>query len=261
MSNNIVKQHLLELLSNGVRDDGRKFEEFRTVSIEYSISDKNAEGSARVKIGDTEVVAGVKLMVGEPFPDMQDQGSLMVNVELRPLASPDFESGPPSFDSIELSRVVDRGIRESKILDFKKLCIRKGEKVWLVMIDIYPINDDGNLFDAAALAALAALKETKFPKLEEDVVDYKTRTKKELPLNGFPISCTIRIVGKHFLVDPTSVEEQCADSRLTIVVMDDDSICAMQKGGEAAFSIDDVKTMIDIAVKTSKQLRKELSKK
>lgn len=261
MSNNIIKQHLLSLLDKEVRDDGRKFEEFRKITIEYGISDKNAEGSARVKIGDTEVVAGVKLMTGEPFPDMDDEGSLMVNVELRPLASPEFENGPPSFDSIELSRVVDRGIRESKVIDFKKLCIKKAEKVWLVMVDIYPINDAGNLFDASSLAALAALKDARFPKIEGDVVDYKVRTKKELPLNGFPISCTVRAIGKHFLVDPTVAEEECGDSRLTIAVMDDDSLCAMQKGGDSAFTVEDVKSMIDIAIKATKQLRKELSKK
>ena len=254
----IDKKHLLDLLEKGIRDDGRKFDEFRKVSVEYSISEKSAEGSARVKIGDTEVVAGVKFGLGTPFPDKPDEGSIMVNAELRPLASPEFELGPPSFNSIELSRVVDRGIRESKTLDFKKLCIKKGEQVWLVMIDIYPINNAGNLFDAAALAALAALKDAKFPKLDGDKVDYKTKTKKGLTLGCLPVSCTVRKIGKHFLVDPTVVEEGCNDARLTVAVMDDGKLCAMQKGGNGLLTVDDANKMVEIAIKGTKQLRKVL---
>src|SRR3989338_5346357 len=160
----VVRDHIRSLAEKGAREDGRDFLEYRKpIKIEYGVSSKSAEGSARVTIGDTEVVAGVKLEVGEPFPDTPDEGVLMVGAELLPLSNPEFESGPPSIDSIELARIIDRGIRESKCIDFSKLCIKKGEKVWMVFIDIYPINDSGNLFDAASLAALAALKDAKFP--------------------------------------------------------------------------------------------------
>ena len=113
------------------------------------------------------MITGVKMAIETPYPDTPDSGNLMVGAELSPMASPEFESGPPSIQAIELARVVDRGIRESKAIDFDKLCIEKGEKVWSVMIDLTPINDAGNLFDVAALSALAAIKNAKFPKLEE----------------------------------------------------------------------------------------------
>src|SRR3989338_2540572 len=146
------------------REDGRNFDQYREpISVEYAVSEKSAEGSARVTIGDTVVVAGVKLELSKPYPDTPDEGSIMINVELLPLSSPEFEAGPPSINSIELARVVDRGIRESKAIDFKKLCIKPGEQMWTVIIDIYPINAAGNLFDACALAALAALRDAKFP--------------------------------------------------------------------------------------------------
>ena len=154
--NSDLKQHITEALKQGLRFDRRKTNEFRKVTVEYGIS-KSAEGSARVKIGDTEVIVGVKLEVGEPYPDMPEEGTIIVGAELIPLSNPEFELGPPGIQAIELARVVDRGIRESKALDFKKLCIKKGEKVWLVLIDIIPINDTGNLLDAAALAALRGL--------------------------------------------------------------------------------------------------------
>ena len=133
--------YINSLLNQDHRIDMRKLDEYRKVKVELGIS-KNAEGSAKVTLGETVVLAGVKLDVGEPFPDNPDEGSIIVNTELSPIASPDFELGPPDAQSIELARVVDRGIRESNAIDFKKLCIKEGEKAWTVFIDLYSFNDD-----------------------------------------------------------------------------------------------------------------------
>src|SRR3990167_6803795 len=187
----LTTQYVQSLAEKSLRLDGRHLNTYRDITIETGVSSKSAEGSAIATIGATRVVAGVKLEVATPYPDRPDEGTIMVNAELIPLSSPDFESGPPSIDSIELSRVVDRGIRESKCLDFKKLCIKPREKMWIVIIDIYPLNNDGNLFDAAFLAAMAALRDTKFPGYDEEkgMVDYKEKTKKGLPLAKLPTSC------------------------------------------------------------------------
>ena len=142
-----MKNHIIKLLNQGIRLDGRKLEEFRQPLTVEKGSFPQAEGSARVQIGNTDVIVGVKLETMAPYPDQPDKGSIMVGAELLPMARPDFESGPPSIDSIELARVVDRGIRESNAIDTKKLCIKEGELVWTVIIDIYPINDDGNIID------------------------------------------------------------------------------------------------------------------
>ena len=254
---NILKEHMLTIFKENLRLDGRKFDEYRKVSVEYGISN-SAEGSARVKIGDTEVVVGVKMELGEPYPDSQDEGSFMVNVELRPFASPDFTSGPPSIDAIELARVTDRAIREAEALNFKKLCIKEGEKMWIVVIDVYPINDAGNLFDAVGLGALAALKDTVFPKLENDKINYKEKTNKKLPLESEPLSCTVYKIGTNFLVDLTNTEEKFFDARLTVGVTDNGNLCSMQKGGDTALSLEDINQMVDLAIKKAKELRKVL---
>lgn len=248
------------ILQKNLREDGRKLDQYRDVTVEYGISPKSAEGSARVKIGDTEVVAGIKMDVGTPFPDKPGEGTIMVNAELLPLASPEFESGPPSIGSIELSRVVDRGIRESKTLDFKKLCIEKGEKVWLVFIDIYPVNDAGNLFDAAALAAFAALKNAKFPGYDKETgkVKYAEKTENPLQLEHEPMACTVLKIGDKLIVDPTNKEEKAADARLTIAALKDDNICAMQKGGDQPLSAEDVSQMMELGLTKAKELRKVL---
>ena len=253
------KEYILKLLKEGKRLDGRKLDEFRKpIKIEYGISNK-AEGSARVIIGETIVAAGVKLEVGEAYPDTPDQGAIMVGAEMLPLSSPDFEMGPPNNKSIELARVVDRGIRESHAIDLKKLCIKSGEKVWMVCIDIYTLNDAGNLQDAASLAASGALMDAKLPTYneKEDKVDYKKRTGK-IPLVRKPLEVTLIKIGDEIVADASLAEEEVMDSKLTIAVDDNGMLCALQKGGSGTLTSEDVKKMTAIAIKRTADLRKVL---
>lgn len=256
------EEYIKKLIDKDIRIDRRKLDEFREISIEYGISKKSAEGSAKVKIGQTEVVAGVKMEVGAPFPDVPDKGTIIANVELLPLSSPEFESGPPGINAIEYARaVVDRGIRESDALDFKKLCIKEAEKMWTVLIDVYSINDAGNLADAIGLAALAALIDAKYPSYDEkeDKVDYTKKTK-SLVLKHWPIPVTVIKIKNKFIIDPTSEEENAADAKLTATSIEDGRICALQKGGSEELSAEDIVEMISISIKKGKELRKLFGK-
>ncbi len=257
----ITANRIKEYLSGGNRFDGRKLDEFREIIIEKNIS-KNAEGSARVKIGKTEVLVGVKMNVSEPYPDSQDKGNLMVNAELLPLSSPRFENGPPKFPTIELARIIDRGIRESKFIDFKKLCIKKGEKVWSVFIDIYSINDDGNLIDAAGIGAIIALKQAKIPKYDdkEEKVLFGELSKESLPLSDtIPIAITIHKVGNNFIVDPTREEEDVSEVRVTIG-SSKGVISSIQKGDEKSLSIEEFHNILDISEKVWKDVFNKIEK-
>jgi exosome complex component RRP42 len=252
---NVQKEYLKNLLSKGKRIDGRGLLDFRKIEIQKGVIAK-AEGSARVRIGDTEVIAGVKMDVGAPFSDKPDEGVMMVNSELSPMASPDFETGPPREESIELSRVVDRGIRESKAIDTKKLCIEAGEKVWMVFVDIYIINHQGNLIDASALASIAALEDAKMPEYDGNRVNNDKKTKK-LPLTAKPIEVTVIKIGETFIVDPTLEEEKVAQARITIATRDNENLCALQKGG-TSLTEDEIYKAFDISIKKGKELRKLL---
>lgn len=243
------------LLESDKRLDGRNPLEYRkSVRVESGFV-KTAEGSARVSIGDTEVMVGIKMEVGEPYPDKPDGGTIIVGAELLPLSNPDFEGGPPGIQAIELARVVDRGIRESKTIDFKKLCIKKGEKVWLVLIDIITLNDSGNLFDASALGAYAALQNTVFPKFDGEKADYEEKTNKKLDLKNMPLSVTVCKIGNKFIVDPTTEEEKVMDARLTVATIEDGTLCALQKGGEYPLTAEEIMKMIDIGIEKGKELR------
>ena len=258
--NQEMKEHIKQALKQGKRLDGRALDELRPIKIETGAI-STAEGSAKVRFGDAEVIAGVKMAMEKPYPDTPEDGVLMVNAELLPLSSPEFESGPPSIESIETARVIDRGIRESKTIDTKGLCIEKGEKVWTVAVDIVPLNFDGNLIDMGGLAAIAAIKTAKFPYVDEEGnVDYHKHTDKGLELENVPIPITVCKVGDLFIVDPTEAEEKAVDTRLTITTLDENTICALQKGGDSPLKTEDIQKMTELAFKAAGEIRKILEK-
>ena len=269
----IKRDFLAKLAENGKRADGRKFDDYRDIEIETNVISK-AEGSARVKIGSTQVIAGIKMDIGEPYPDTPEEGVMTTAAELIPLASPDFESGPPRENAIELARVVDRGIRESEVIEIDKLCIEPGEKIWMVFVDIHIIDYDGNLFDAASLAALAALMTTKVPierlkltleKLQEKFPSIKNYldehpTDYALPLKTPPVSCTSVKYNGAIVIDPGLDEEEIAEVRLTVATDENGDIRAMQKGLNGSFTVDEVKKVIKASIDNGKKIREQLYK-
>ena len=201
----------------------------------------------------------MKVETGEPFSDTPNEGVMTVNAELVPLASPNFEPGPPDENSIELARVVDRGIRESHAIDTSKLCIEPGKKVFVVFVDVYVLNHDGNLIDCSALAAMAALMNTKMPNYE--IKDGELKMKQgytPLPMKSHPITVTIGKINNQLIVDPWLEEEQVMDSRLTMAINEEDKICAVQKGMSGYFTPQQILEASKIAHEKAAELRKKL---
>jgi len=257
----ITRERIEKYLAEGKRFDGRKLEDFRDIEIETGVS-KNAEGSARVKLGKTEVIVGIKMNVSEPYADSPDKGNMMVTSEFLPLSSDRFELGPPKIESIELARVIDRAIRESKFIEFDKLCIKEGEKVWTIFIDIYMINADGNLLDAAGIGAVAALKDAKIPEYDEKEgkVSYGKWTDKKLSLKKeFPLSITFYKIGESIIVDPTIEEEDASEVRITIG-SHKGSISSMQKGNAKELKEEEMYKILDMNEKVWENLSKKIEK-
>ncbi len=255
MSNEIMaelrKDYIYNLMVKGERGDGRAFDQYREITIETNVINK-AEGSARVKIGDTHVVVGVKIQPGTPFPDTPDQGVIITNLELIPLASPVFEAGPPREDAIELARVVDRGIRESGAVDLAKLCITAGEKVWMVFIDVHVLDDGGNIMDAASMGSIAALLTGKLPnkrfELGEDA---------DIPMRDVPVAVTAVEIGGSIMLDPSLDEESIAGTKLTVTSNQNGDISAMQKSGPHPLTSEQINYIVDIAIEKAKELREK----
>ena len=257
----ITIDRISKYLAEGKRFDGRKPEEFRDLQIEFGVSNK-AEGSARVKLGKTEVIVGVKMDTSTPYPDSPDKGNLMVTAEMTPLSSPRVELGPPKFTAIELGRLIDRGLRESGFIEFDKLCIEKGERVWTLFVDIYTINDDGNLLDAAGIGAIAALRNAEVPKYDKEAekVLYGESSGNKVPLTKeMPISITAYKVGENILVDPTREEEDAGETRITIG-LSNGVVSSMQKGNEKEMDTEVFGKMLDATENVWNDLSKKIEK-
>ncbi len=252
---NITKDYLYRLLKEGKRIDGRELMEYRDLEIEPGCAN-SAEGSARVSLGDTEVIVGIKMEVGEPFPDTPNQGVMTTSAELIPMASPEYESGPPGEDATELARVVDRGIREGDAIDTQKLCIEEGEKVWVVFIDIHVLDFDGNLFDAAGIGAMTALLDadvpaSRFDEAEKDE-DYP------LPVDYVVVPTTFTKIKDQIILDAQLEEEKIADARLTVSFNNEDEIVAMQKGLNGVFKYEATKDCVDKAKEIGEEMREKV---
>ncbi len=250
----LKKDYITNLINQDKREDARKFDEYRKILIDNGYVKDKAPGSCFVQLGKTKVLAGISIDVGEPFPDRPNDGVMSTSTELRPMASPRFESGPPNDESIEVARVIDRGIRESGAIDTKKLLI-EDNLVWIVFIDIHVLDHDGNLIDAGGIAAMSALLNTKLPKYEDGKIIYGEYEGK-LPINCTPIPCTTAKIGKTLLADPSLHEEYAMDARLTIATTD--TINAMQKGGNGSFNEDEIMSCVDAAYENGEKIRRML---
>ncbi|MEM0201091.1 MAG: exosome complex protein Rrp42 [Candidatus Micrarchaeaceae archaeon] len=251
----ITNKFLNERIALGKRDDNRDPMSYRNISFELN-EIPNAEGSALVKLGNTKVLTGIKIDLSEPMKDTPNDGNITTSAELLPMADDSYDVGPPTPFGIEFARVVDRAIRAAGVIDTEKLFIEEG-KVWSVFVDMYVLNNDGNLFDAGLLSSMAALLTCKLPKYEDQKVIREAMGK--LPTKNITTSCTFVKFSKKLLLDPTANEEALADSRVTIG-NDENVIRSMQKGMSGSFIVKDLDQLIDMTFDKSKILREILKK-
>jgi exosome complex component RRP42 len=253
------KEQIIELLEQGKRVDGRALDESREIKIETNAIPK-ANGSARVYLGETEVICGVKIQPDRPFPDTGDRGLFICTAELLPLSHPTVETGPPQPHVIELARVVDRGIRESHMIDVSQLVIEKDKSVIGVFADNVVVDYDGNLFDACSYAATAALLTSTTPKWNwvDDKPALVEGEETPLPIATIPVSVTMGKIGSHIIVDPNGDEWASMDARITITSDSDGNICALQKGGSDGFTQDEINQCGEISVRVGAKIREKL---
>ncbi|MBN2477697.1 exosome complex protein Rrp42 [Candidatus Micrarchaeota archaeon] len=244
---------LMNMLGKGERLDGRDFNEYRPISVQKGVAD-TAEGSAVAQIGNTKVLAAVKITSATPFPDRPEEGIFITSAEFLQLADPTFEGGPPREDAIELARVVDRGIRSAEIIDTGSFFIEEG-KVLALFLDLYVLDNRGNLMDTAGLAAAAALKDTKIPKVEDGQL-IMGEVDRDLNPPEIPVPTTFVKIGHYWVVDPLKDEENVADSRLTITTTSK-HVCTMQKA-QGVLAKEELLNNINISFNIGKDIRKYL---
>lgn len=231
------KKFIETALQSDLRIDGRRPFDFRNISIKFS----REEGSAEVQLGQTHVMAFVTAQLTQPYKDRPNEGTLSMFTEFSPMADPSFEPGRPSEAAVELGRVIDRGLRESRAVDTESLCVLSGKSVWAVRVDLHILDNGGNLVDAANIAALAALLTFRRPECSlggedgQQVIVHPPEVREPLPLiiHHLPIAVTFAFFSNEstVVVDPTHYEEAVMGGRMTATLNANNDICAIQKAG------------------------------
>jgi exosome complex component RRP45 len=230
--------------------DGRAVFDFRPLKITFG----EEFGTVYVQVGRTSVFAKTTCHITEPYGDRPTEGFFTFNVEFSPMASKKYESGRVSAHGIELIRVVERGLRESRAVDTEALCIIAGEKVWSVRTDIYILDDNGNLMDTCSIAAITSLHHFRRPDLTIDgsnVIVHSPTERELVPLSIHHIPITISFgifnEGETIIVDPEWKEEKIQSGRISMTLNAHRELCAIQKAGGVPLSVEDILQIARIA--------------
>ncbi|KAK4887566.1 hypothetical protein RN001_003837 [Aquatica leii] len=240
---NCEKKFIIKNLEEHRRLDGRAFDEFRDLSIDFG----RDWGCCYVSLGKTRVLAQVSCEIQQPKSSRPSEGILSVNVELNPLGAPHFEPNRQTDLFVILNRILEKCIKDSKAVDLESLCIKVNEKVWAFRVDVNVLNHEGNIIDCASIAALAALAHFRRPDITCDGEDtiihsYSERDPIHTVIHHYPVCISYAIFneGDVIVADPTLLEEGVADANLIIGLNGYKEVCGLHLGGKAFLDPDSI---------------------
>ncbi|RAL44268.1 unnamed protein product [Cuscuta campestris] len=230
-----------------LRTDGRKQLAYRRIYVETGVIPQ-ASGSARVKIGATDVIVSVKAELGKPSSRHPDKGKVSIFVDCSPTADPMFEGRGGDELGAELSMTLQRCLLggkngEGAAIDLSSLSVVQGKVCWDLYIDGLVVDSDGNILDALGAAIKAALSNTCIPSVhvsadassnEQPEVDVSDEDFVQFDTSNVPVIVTLTKVGRHCIVDATTEEESQMSSAVSISVNRKGHICGLSKRGGAA---------------------------
>lgn len=257
-------------LAESVRPDGRALGQARDTAIALGPV-SSANGSALVKIGDTTVLAAIKLEVMTPSTNAPDEGSLAVDFCMPPICSPAIRPGRPADAAPVIAKQITDAISSSGMINLKELSLVSGKAAWMVYLDIYCLNADGSLFDAALLSATAAFYHLQIPlvSLNDDgrvitvseekkgkaVTESLNKEIRKLTISNAPFSLTCILHDKYILADPTSEEESVMDTHVTVVLDSKGRLVSSYKaGGSVLLSRSMIKSCMELAKQRMEEL-------
>ncbi|XP_020763965.2 exosome complex component RRP45 [Odocoileus virginianus] len=231
---NCERRFLLRAIEEKKRLDGRQTYDYRNIKISFGTD----YGCCIVELGKTRVLGQVSCELVSPKLNRATEGILFFNLELSQMAAPAFEPGRQSDLLVKLNRLLERCLRNSKCIDTESLCVVAGEKVWQIRVDLHLLNHDGNIIDAASIAAIVALCHFRRPDVSvqgDEVTLYTLEERDPVPLSihHMPICVSFAFFqqGTYLLVDPSEREERVMDGLLVIAMNKHREICTIQSSG------------------------------
>ncbi|XP_043726960.1 exosome complex component RRP45 [Cervus elaphus] len=271
---NCERRFLLRAIEEKKRLDGRQTYDYRNIKISFGTD----YGCCIVELGKTRVLGQVSCELVSPKLNRATEGILFFNLELSQMAAPAFEPGRQSDLLVKLNRLLERCLRNSKCIDTESLCVVAGEKVWQIRVDLHLLNHDGNIIDAASIAAIVALCHFRRPDVSvqgDEVTLYTLEERDPVPLSihHMPICVSFAFFqqGTYLLVDPSEREERVMDGLLVIAMNKHREICTIQSSGGimllkdqvlrcskiAGVKVAEITELIQKALENDQKVRKE----
>ncbi|CAH2283205.1 exosome complex component RRP42 [Pelobates cultripes] len=260
------KVYILHGVQDDLRCDGRGCEDYRCIEVETDVV-SNTTGSARVKIGHTDVLVGVKAEMGTPKLESPNEGYLEFFADCSANATPEFEGRGGEELGTEIAHVLYKIFDNKSSLDRKSLCIQPREHCWVLYVDVLLLECGGNLFDTISIAVKAALFNARIPKvriLEDD------EGAKDFELSDDPYDCmrlnvanvpcivTLSRIGHRQVVDATLQEEACSLASLLVSVTSTGILTFMRKLGSGSLDPESIFEMIETGKRVAKSLHVSL---
>jgi exosome complex component RRP43 len=242
----------------------------------------------------------------EAARELRDYDLLVPNIELATGCAPQFLPGvPPTTLAQTLSTRVSSLLHSTRLLDSEDLRVwytppsldtaeddrmvegdddaggdaaePEIKAYWVLYIDVLFISFDGNPFDAAWIAILAALRDTKLPRAwwdpDREMVLCSRTESKALGVRGLPIACTAVVLNEReaqvagqsrsfVLVDPDRLEESLCDESITVVVdrtTGETRIRGLSKSGGGVLGPGDIREMAAMAESRWEDIRQALA--
>ena len=287
--------HLQHFLNAGLRVDGRGFRSVRAMGVSHeplamsSLSRSGSAavdagaaappaadaapaadgvaGSALVSLGATRVLASISLQVGVPDLAAPADGDVEVAVKFAPF------SKQPAERATALSETFRDLLLRGRVVSLPDLCIEERRCAWKLCVAVLVLNDDGGVFDAGLVAAVAALSGVSLPATmldDEGVVKLvRGQPSARLPLRTslVPLTCGVAVQRSGggggggggsevaLLADLNSAEEGLVAAVITVVSDGDGKICGVFKPGGRAVAQTVVEECIALCVERGGSLK------
>ncbi|WFD35692.1 hypothetical protein MCUN1_002553 [Malassezia cuniculi] len=201
---------------NPQRLDSRRLDQFRNIEIDAPAS-LQADGSARVRIGSTEILCGVKAEMDPQTPPRVTASDGSTSIAY----SPWLPNTPRIKCAVEYSPALvqthnthDQGVLTASLTDLLSACfVQNGSHIgpfpasqfivlpnaryWLLHVDVYIMSwSGGNVLDTLFAAVFAALWRTRLPRTEVLAYEAPAATQDMVDADSDPLGMKFITRGK-----------------------------------------------------------------
>ncbi|XP_014666299.1 PREDICTED: exosome complex component RRP42-like [Priapulus caudatus] len=264
------KMFIIHGVQDNLRVDGRSCDDYRHIELETDVV-SSANGSARLKLSQTDVLVGVKADLTTPPTDNPDVGTLEFFVDCSANAAPTFEGRGGEDLARDISSTLARAYSSDRCSSsmLKALCVVPSEQCWVLYIDILILECGGSLYDAVSIAVKAALSSTKVPvvkvtssdggkpelELSDDPYDSLRINVKHAPCN-----VTLSKIGHSHVVDASLEEEVCSLASLMMAVTEEGTVTMLKKSACGSLHPESIYEMLETGKNVGLNLNKQLTR-